>query len=189
MNEIKKEIFDISRSLFYEKGFKKTNISEITNRAGIAVGSFYKFYSSKEELFIDVFLREDKELKKTIVKTTDFDNDIAIVIKEVIEKLLTGMKENPILEEWYRKESFNTIIKKVAGDKLEDYEDEFYTFFLDIVGKWQEKGLLRKDVDKEYILALFNSLVFIEIHKTEIGIEHFPKLLEDLIKFTEQGLR
>jgi len=33
-----------------------TNISEITQKAGMAVGTFDKYYPSKEKLFLDIFL-------------------------------------------------------------------------------------------------------------------------------------
>ena len=47
----KAELLAEARQVFAEKGYKKTNISDITKRAGMAVGSFYKYYESKEAIF------------------------------------------------------------------------------------------------------------------------------------------
>ncbi|ADQ13764.1 TetR/AcrR family transcriptional regulator [Halanaerobium hydrogeniformans] len=190
MQTTKQEIFNAARELFIEKGFKKTNISEITAEVGIAVGSFYNFYSSKEEVFMDVFVKEDQALKKRIKNSINFDGDISTVVKELIKKLHEGMKNNPILVEWYKKEDFKTITKKVGEPYVDEVNegDAFYSFFLEIVGKWQSEGKLDQHWDKEYILALFNSVAFIDLHKDEIGEEYFPELLEDLIKFIVRGL-
>ena len=190
MNTTKLEIFNVARALFIQKGFKKTNISEITKEVGVAVGSFYNFYSSKEEVFLDVFLKEDQKLKKQIMTSINFDREISTVLVELIPQLLDGMKENPILVEWYKKENFKTIIKKVGEPYTEksNVEDVFYPFFLEIVGKWQSQGKLDSKRDREYILALFNSVAFIDIHRDEIGEKYFPMLLEDLIHFIVKGL-
>ena len=190
MKNTKQEIFNVARELFIKKGFKETGISEITKEVGIAVGTFYKFYSSKEELFMDVFIKEDQALKKDIMKSIDFQGDITEVLVELIPSLLGGMKENPILKEWYSKENFKTIISKIEKPYLEvsGQDDVFYNFFLDAVEKWQLEGRLSKNIDREYILALFNSIAYIELHRDEIGEEFFPKLLTDITGFIVKGL-
>lgn len=191
MQNTKEEIFNTSRELFIEKGFKETGISEITKKVGIAVGTFYKFYSSKEELFMDIFIKEDQALKKDIMNSIDFQGDITEILIELIPSLLEGMKENPILKEWYSKENYKAIINKLEKPYLEisGQEDVFYNFFLDIVEKWQIEGKLNENMDREYILALFNSLAFIELHRDEIGEEYFPKLLNDITSFIVKGLK
>ena len=40
----KAELLAEARQVFAEKGYKKTNISDITKRARMAVGSFYKYF-------------------------------------------------------------------------------------------------------------------------------------------------
>ncbi|WP_242832622.1 TetR/AcrR family transcriptional regulator [Clostridium saccharoperbutylacetonicum] len=39
-------------------------MSDITKKAGIGVGTFYNYYSSKEKLFMEIFLEENVKLKK-----------------------------------------------------------------------------------------------------------------------------
>lgn len=43
----KEKIFNAGRELFYSKGFKDTNVSDITRLAGVGVGTFYNYYSSR----------------------------------------------------------------------------------------------------------------------------------------------
>ena len=59
LTDKKADIFNAGRELFCSKGFKDTNVSEIAKLAGIGVGTFYNYYSSKEELFLEVFLKEN----------------------------------------------------------------------------------------------------------------------------------
>ena len=45
--------------VFSKKGYKATGISEIARQAGVAVGSFYNYYESKEAIFLDIYIDEN----------------------------------------------------------------------------------------------------------------------------------
>lgn len=46
----KEELVDIASKLFYHQGFQATGIKQIIEEAGIAKGTFYSHFKSKEEL-------------------------------------------------------------------------------------------------------------------------------------------
>lgn len=184
----KENIFINARELFSTKGFKDTSVSDITKKTGIGVGSFYNFYSSKEEVFLEVFLRESEQMKQSIVSSVDLDADPALVIKEIISRLFAGIRENPILREWYSRDVYNKLEKYMTEDE-ETESDYSYNLFMEIITKWQRSGKIRKDIDSELVLAMFNSLSFIDLHKEEIGSHHFPQLLDYLVEFIVNGLR
>ncbi len=50
----KKQLLNAAIDLFEAVGFQKTRISDIVARAGVAQGTFYLYYRSKEEIFLDV---------------------------------------------------------------------------------------------------------------------------------------
>lgn len=47
----RRAILDAARSEFAERGFHEASISGITRRAGVALGSFYTYFDSKDALF------------------------------------------------------------------------------------------------------------------------------------------
>ena len=61
MNKTKRRIFTTAIKLFAEKGYESTGIEEITAVAGVAKGSLYYHFETKEELF-DMLLEEGKKL-------------------------------------------------------------------------------------------------------------------------------
>ena len=88
MNKTKRKIFETSMKLFAEKGYDATSIEEITSVVGVAKGTLYYHFSSKEEIF--EFLVEEgvKLLKNSIeIKTEGLDNSLdkirAIVLIEI----------------------------------------------------------------------------------------------------------
>lgn len=57
MNRTKRKIFETSMNLFATKGYDATSIEEITSIVGVAKGTLYYHFSSKEEIF--TFLIEE----------------------------------------------------------------------------------------------------------------------------------
>lgn len=51
MNDTKERILDAALKLFSENGYEGTSVKMILTQAGAVTGSFYHFFSSKEELF------------------------------------------------------------------------------------------------------------------------------------------
>jgi AcrR family transcriptional regulator len=68
MSLLRQRILTSAIRFFAEKGFASTSIQDIANDCGIAKGSLYKIFSSKEDLLIEVFefrfqnMREQAEL-------------------------------------------------------------------------------------------------------------------------------
>lgn len=55
-------IYQSSIELIKNKGMKGVTVDDITREAGIAKGSFYKYYSSKEECLYEVARRSEREM-------------------------------------------------------------------------------------------------------------------------------
>ena len=188
MKDTKTILFNCGKELFSRNGFKDTNVSDITKTSGIGTGTFYNYYSSKEELFMEIYLEENEKLKKKIMKSINIDQDPGSVVKELMLLNLKGMKSNPILKEWYSKEVSVKIQNYFREEKGLNRLDFMYQDFFEIIKKWQEEGKIRNDIDSTMIMAIFTSIITIEIHKEEIGLQYFPEILDYLTDFTMKGL-
>ncbi len=188
MKDTKSILFNCGKELFSRNGFKDTNVSDITKTSGIGTGTFYNYFSSKEELFMEIYLEENEKLKKKIMKSVNMDQDPGSVVKELMLLNLKGMKSNPILKEWYNKEVSLKIENYFREQKGLNGLDFMYQDFFEIIKKWQEEGKIRNDIDSTMIMAIFTSIITIEIHKEEIGLQYFPEILDYLTDFTMKGL-
>jgi AcrR family transcriptional regulator len=54
--------------LFSEKGYEKTTTNQIARRARVSVGTFYKYFVDKHEIFLEIFRNYSLEIEKTILK-------------------------------------------------------------------------------------------------------------------------
>ena len=71
MNKTKRKIFETAMQLFADKGYEATSIEEITATVGVAKGTLYYHFSSKEEIFNFLVEEGMKLLKNSIQIKTD----------------------------------------------------------------------------------------------------------------------
>ena len=103
MNKTKRKIFETSMKLFAEKGYDATSIEEITATVGVAKGTLYYHFSSKEEIFNFLIEEGIKLLQNSVdIKTAKHNNYIdkikAIVL---IQIKIVAKYENIITKTWY----------------------------------------------------------------------------------------
>lgn len=188
MEEKKAAIFNCGRELFSLKGFKDTNVSDITKMAGVAVGTFYNYYSSKEKLFLEVFLKENENLKKSF-EAVHIDDNPSKAVKKILSLNYNGINSNPILKEWYNRELFIRLEKEFYEEGgIKKIEELMNSDTIALIRKWKCDGKIRNDLDDDLILAIFKAIPYIDIHKEDIGVKYFPQLIDYLTEFVMKGL-
>ena len=188
MIDKKEKILQAGRKIFGEKGFKDTNISEITKAAGVATGTFYNYYPSKDKIFMEIYIEENVKLKKAIMNQVDLNGNPQKLIGEILYLNTVGMQGNPILKEWYNRDVFNRIEKAWCEEDGVDTVEFSYGIFPELIKRWQAEGKMRDDISPDMVMAIFGSIVAVDTHKEEIGIDHFPQVMDYLMDFVLMGL-
>ncbi len=62
------EIFDAALNLFSEKGYHNVSMHEIGEKAEFAIGTLYKFFDNKEELYKALVLEQVEKFRDAIVQ-------------------------------------------------------------------------------------------------------------------------
>lgn len=188
MEDKKAVLFNCAKEQFATKGFKNTNIADITKQAGFSVGTFYNYYPSKDKLFVEILKQETAALMKRIMKTVNLDDEPIKLIKELLVLNMEGMLSNPILSQWYNPDVYNKIEKLFREEDGLRAVDFLYRDFLELVRKWQAEGKMRPDISSEMIMAIFGAIIQVGYHKEEIGLQYFPELQDHLTDFVLKGL-
>ena len=188
MADKKELIYKSGEKIFSELGFKDTNVSKITKDAGIGVGTFYSYYDSKEELFMEIFLDRNNRLKKKVLEKVDIESEPMMAVTQMMALNNEEMLKDPILRMWYDREAYQKVEKKFVEQKGLEEVSFVYDFYLDVIRKWQDEGKMRSDIDTELIMAMFAALINIDMHKDEIGVKFFPEIMNWLAGFIIDGL-
>lgn len=188
MDDKKALIFNVAKELFSEKGFKDTNVSEITREAGVAVGTFYLYYSSKEKLFFDIFMEENLKLKQHCLDSLDYSGTPQAIVEQMLRLNVEGVAASPILRQWYQSNVYHKLEQVFRKENAMGSMTFLYDAFLVLVERWQAEGKMRRDIDSKMIMMLFAAIVNVDTHKEEIGLEFFPELLQIMTTLVMQGL-
>lgn len=143
MNKTKRKIFDTSMKLFADKGYDATSIEEITATVGVAKGTLYYHFSSKEEIFNFLVDEGVKLLKNSIsIKTAKMNNSLdrirAIVLIQI--KIL------------FKYENFMTIIlSQIWGNDDRSKMCKKYVFeYIQMIEEIVKEGIQKKEIiDKD----------------------------------------
>ncbi|HYF24200.1 MAG TPA: TetR/AcrR family transcriptional regulator [Baekduia sp.] len=88
-------LFDAGRALIAEKGVAGLRIAEITERAGVALGSFYNHFETKEELVAAVVSETAASLAGAIVDEAPTDDDAVDVVAAALRRFVQLAYDDP----------------------------------------------------------------------------------------------
>ena len=180
MNKTKRKIFETSMKLFAEKGYDATSIEEITATVGVAKGTLYYHFSSKEEIFNFLVEEGVKLLKNSIsIKTEKLDSSID-KIKEIV------LIELKVLVKY---ENFMTIILSQiwgTGERSQVCKRHVFEYIAqiqEIVEEGMEKGEIIKADANVIASGIFGFACSSLVYKlrTEKNIE-VPELFAEINK-------
>ena len=79
------EILEAALELFSEKGFHNVTMNEIAKESEFAMGTLYKFFSNKEDLYRALILEKSEEFRPALMNALDNGKDEMESIKAYIE--------------------------------------------------------------------------------------------------------
>ena len=149
MNKTKRKIFETSMKLFAEKGYDATSIEEITANVGVAKGTLYYHFSSKEEIFQFLIEEGVKLLKNSVeIKTEKLESSIDKIKAVVLIEIKVLVKY----------EDFMTIVlSEIWGNGPRSILCKKYVFeYIQMIEKIVENGINKKEIidgDKNVIAS------------------------------------
>ena len=127
MNKTKRKIFETSMKLFAAKGYDATSIEDITATVGVAKGTLYYHFSSKEEIFNFLIEEGIKLLQNSVdIKTAKLENYVdklkAVVLIQI--KIVNKYEDfiTILLGQFYGKEARNKMCQKHVYEYIDKIE-------------------------------------------------------------------
>lgn len=165
------------QKLFVKHGLKKVTIESLASAAHIAKGSFYTFYKTKEDLFLDIShyyqqkLFDEMATVLTVDGCTDTEkmfNFLKGAFTKMKEYPLLGMIDAEVVEHLYRKSSHEKIEEELQMDILRasifDASHIQFNYDLSVVVKLLQKVMIAAIQNNEDEDAAFiNEIMFMAI--------------------------
>lgn len=150
-----RKLLDAATAEFGERGFHDASISGITRRAGVALGSFYTYFDSKDAIF-RALVSDMSNSVKTAARSAITDGMPALEIEQAALKSFLEFADAH--KEVYR------IIDEAEFVDPESYRDHYQTIAQRIQKRLEDgarRGELRRDLAEPHAWAIMGMNVFL----------------------------
>jgi AcrR family transcriptional regulator len=184
---IRKTLIGKGRELFSNYGLKKTSITELTNAAGIAQGTFYNFFDSKEELYFEILEHEESESAKFLENILQTSHSAKETIQKIIKCTFDLFERNQFIRRIFNTQDYELMLRKLTNKKLENHQKKDAFRVVNTIMRMQKKDELI-DTPPEVIAGLLRGIAVLSFHQEEIGIDIYPEVVDLLADIVAEGL-
>ncbi|MDY0150891.1 MAG: TetR/AcrR family transcriptional regulator [Candidatus Cloacimonas sp.] len=182
-------ILDAAISLFSQRGFHGVNTAELASSAGIAEGTIFRYFKSKEELLISALIHVMAKLLEEL-KSNDLPNEhVSKRLSRFIDNHLKLIKENPELTR------FITIELRQTPEFMRRYPNYnplagYLDFLREILFKGMERGEIRAINLESLVSIIFGTIDYVMAtwHISDAHIE-LEKTILDLREIIYNGVK
>lgn len=156
MEDKKQKILEAALELFTKHGFHGTPTSKISKKAGVATGTLFHYFPSKEKLIDSLYLHCKNSMSNGIASgiTDDMFSDFKISVKKVWQNAIFWCLENPAEFNFFQQFAASYTI---SSETKENGQARF-SFLHDLFENAQERNLV-KDVDLELLMHLSSAIM------------------------------
>lgn len=172
--DIHRELVRVGREQFIKYGPERTRVKDITDPVGIAKPTFYQFFDSKGELYLEVIRRETDALADEVrAEVADIDTAQA-ALAHLFTTYRRFVETNPDLMRVLAEHHPRELFRNVPPEKIEDAKEQWFAAHLPIIRDIQQKtdGPLAER-DPRAILELLRPIAVMQLYK-EHGTTRSP---------------
>ncbi|HHU54041.1 MAG TPA: helix-turn-helix transcriptional regulator [Clostridiaceae bacterium] len=187
MEEKKAELFKAAQTIFSEKGYKNTNIATIAKKANMAVGSFYKYYNSKEEIFLEVYANENRLKREEIMVSLgsiDWYGDAEKIGTQMI-RIIEIVFKNEILKQWYKPDTADLLRNYYNATGTDN--SSYHQFLIQtIMTGLKNRGISESEIIN--ILKAMKLIIYIDSCVPNNDVDDYEKSMKTLIQYFIEGI-
>lgn len=186
-DERRNEILDVAEGLFHGKGYEKCTVNDILKEVGIAKGTFYYYFKSKEEVLDGIVSRYTEIVIRRAEEILKIDN----ISQE--EKLMRAFMAMRIINDKIDGDMLNELHKTENALLHQKTLNQIVTAMAPVLVKVIEEGIEKKIWSCRYPLQYMQIFLVASLTITDEGIFELDadsemKVMAALISMLEKML-
>lgn len=175
-----------AHEIFSQKGYKATSISDIARQAGMAVGSFYNYYDSKEAVFLEVYIDENNHVRQLMMDQIDWEADLVELVGQIFGQAREFVSSNKIMQEWHNPAISDELRGYYSSEKGKS-SNLFHHFLLEkFTDRMQKEGYSPEEIQE--ILRVYQLFYYMDMHITEEDFPNISQATETLAIYFAKGI-
>lgn len=171
---IRAGLLDAGRERFGTYGLSKTTVEDLTRDAGISKGAFYRFFESKEALFLALLDEYETAIHREIEATFSSSTEtIPTLLKRVLKLYVRRVQQEPLLRELFSNDASRRLWRRAGeGARANSLQVD-----LEFIGSL----IPRARVDTPVAAGMLRGLFFLIVHRNEIGADRFDEVVDHMV--------
>lgn len=139
----KRELLDVALRVFGQRGYHQTRIADIIDAAGVARGTFYLYFESKNAIFHALLDDLLSKVRTSVVGVSMAPNaePVHTQIRDSVERVLAAFVESPDLTRVVLREAVG--LDDEVDRKLADFHARLHWWLANALENGAKLGLLR----------------------------------------------
>ncbi|MBO8126453.1 MAG: TetR/AcrR family transcriptional regulator [Firmicutes bacterium] len=159
MSEDKRDrILDAALCLINRYGFDKTTVSEIAREAGIAKGTVYLYFQSKDEIYYALLARESNRNKERIIPKLQAAADPVEKLRLFLLEVGMTLLENEFARQTLKRDYLPRFQGYANSDVGRQHGDEGVAFLVAMLEDGMAKGYFRNLDPTRVALVMYNNI-------------------------------
>lgn len=152
-------ILDAATALILRWGYKKTSVDDIARQAGVAKGTIYLHWKTREDLFVTLLLREAIAAWRTILEFVERD-PAGIYLSNLTKHALSIIMSRPLTRALYIQDisMLGELLQRNHGD-LRMISQQKFLINQELFALYREHGMLRTDLSITEQINMCSALV------------------------------
>lgn len=145
------------------RGYKQTNIPLLTKSVGISSGAFYLIYKRKEDLFLDVLDKIQRQLLITWSEFIDKNEKKIEGFKKGLQWLFQEYRSYPTLYD-LNSDEYVLFLAKLPEDKVNELKIKSSDIFKEVI----KRSKLTLLLPEEEVMDIIHSILFLSLVDGEV---------------------
>lgn len=190
--EIEKDLIETGRELLVTIGPSKTTIQDITEPIGIGTSSFYLFFDSKDELYLEIIQREITKFQERLEQQIQDIDEAYNGLKRLFTGYVEFSENNGLIQSVIIRGDYQGVFQKKIPDQLEQHVQERMTNFLGMIERLQavDDGYF-STLPPDAVLGVMSTLGIFVLHRDRFELYsegYYQRVKELLIETLARGL-
>lgn len=185
LSDVKRRmIFDAAVQEFSTRRFSEASINQIVKAAGIPRGSFYQYFSGKEDIFHYMFEEIVRE-KREIIRHADIldpDVDVFEICIQATKASLAWGRSKPEYSQ------ISMLMEIDTSEFITKLRAASFEGLLKMIERDRERGLIRPEVDADLVADMIYTLIWKQFSLFGFDENMFLKKINDGLKIIKEGI-
>jgi AcrR family transcriptional regulator len=172
------------QDLFARRGIRATTVEQLARAAGISKGAFYFFYPSKEALFFAIVEEVEEEIQGRLVEQVMEDPGEAL--RHLLRFALAARDENPLFDVATSEEAV-AVLRTMPQEEQDRFLRRDVEMTQALAERLESAGV-RVAASPSTLAGLLRALVFVGMHREDIGADVVPAVEDFLVETLSRAL-